>query len=65
MTMPPSAGDSTTVASKVASLGGKGRPAGFGLPRVLQDEGTLQVPWAVQSGREPEMPLEQSPDSAK
>ena len=29
---------------KLPNLGSQGRSAGFGLPRVLQDKGTLQVP---------------------
>ena len=65
MTMPPSAGDRTTAASELADHGGNGRPAGLGFARVLQDEGALEIPGAVQSGREPEMPFEQRPDPAK
>ena len=65
MTMPPSAGDSTTSAPSAADALGERGAAGLGLARVLQHQRALQVPGAVQAGGQPEVAFEQGADAAK
>ena len=65
MTMPPSAGDRTTCAPRLAHAVGDVRSAGLGLGRVLQDQRTLQIPGTVQSGGQPEVSFEQRTRLAK
>ena len=65
MTMPPSAGDSTTSAPSADARSASAAPSALGLARILQHERALQVAGAVQSGGEPEMPFVQGPEAAE
>ena len=65
MTMPPSAGDSTTCGAERADAVGDRRAAGLGLARMLQHQRALQIPGAVQPGRQPEVSFEQRADAAE
>ena len=59
MTMPPSAGDSTTVGDQAAGGRGDGRAQRLGARGVLEHQRALQVAGAVQAGGEPEVALEE------
>ena len=59
MTMPPSAGDRTTVGFRSAHALGERAAERFGVRRVLQHERALQIAGAVQAGGQAEMSVEQ------
>ena len=59
MTIPPSAGDNTVSTCCPPASAPMAAPRASASARMLQHERTLQVPGAVQAGRQPEVPFEQ------
>ena len=64
MTMPPSAGESTTSGDSAAHVRDR-RSKRLRLGWVLQHERTLQITGAVESRCQPEMAVEQRADASK
>ena len=65
MTIPPIAGDSTSPTPRCRRRSARATPQASASAGMLQDQGALQIPGAVQAGRQPEVTVEQRPDTSK